>query len=55
MFTAMEILYPLIAGHELTLRTLLIGIPLWLLGGPGWGYTMKIVMNRSERKDKYRP
>ena len=54
MFIAMEILYPLIAEHEITLRALLVGIPLWLLGGLGWGYTMKMVMNKIERKGKYR-
>ena len=52
MFTAMEILYPLIAEHEITPRALLIGIPLWLICGLGWGYTMKIVMNKLERKNK---
>lgn len=52
MFIAIEILYPLIAEHEITLRALLIGIPLWLIGGLVWGYTMKIVMNKVERKKK---
>jgi len=52
MFIAMEILYPLITEHEITLKALLIGIPLWLFGGLGWGYTMKIVMNKRERKSK---
>ena len=52
MFIAMEILYPLIAEHEITPKALLIGIPLWLIGGLGWGYTMKIVMNKKERKNK---
>jgi hypothetical protein len=52
MFIAIEILYPLIAEHEITLRALLIGIPLWLIGGLGWGYTMKIMMDKIERKNK---
>jgi hypothetical protein len=52
MFIAMEILYPLIGEHKITLRAFLIGIPLWLIGGLGWGYTMKIVMNKREGKNK---
>ena len=52
MFIAMEILYPLIAEHGITQKALLIGIPLWLICGLGWGYTMKIVMNKLERKNK---
>jgi hypothetical protein len=52
MYFAMTIIYPLITQQEITLRALLIGIPLWLIGGLGWGYTMKIVMNKLERKNK---
>jgi hypothetical protein len=51
----MEILYPLIAEHEITPKALLIGIPLWLIGGLGWGYTMKIVTNKTERKIRQKP
>lgn len=50
MFIAIEILYPLIAEHEITLRALLVGIPLWFIGGLVWGYTMKIVTTKRERK-----
>jgi len=52
MFIAMEVLYPLIGGYEITQKALLISIPIWLIGGLGWGYTMKIVMNRLGRKNK---
>ena len=52
MFIAMGILYPLIAEHEITLRALLIGIPIWLIGGLVWGSTMKIGMNKRKKKNK---
>ena len=52
MYFAMAIIYPLIAQQEITQRALVIGIPLWLIGGLGWGYIMKIVMNKKERKNK---
>jgi hypothetical protein len=52
MFIAMEILYPTIAGHEITQKALLIGNPLWILCGLAWGYTMKILTNKREGKKK---
>jgi hypothetical protein len=48
----MTFIHPLIAQHEITQKSILIGIPLWLIGGLGWGYTMKIVLNKGERKNK---
>jgi len=46
MYVSMIIAFPLITGEEITQRRLLIGIPFWLIGGLGWGYTMKIWMNK---------
>jgi len=50
MFIAMEILYPLNAEHEITLKALLITAPLWMICGLAWGYTMKIVTTKRARK-----
>ncbi len=52
MYLIMTFVYPLIAQHEITQKSILIGIPLWLIGGLGWGYTMKIVLNKGKRKNK---
>jgi hypothetical protein len=52
MFIAMEILYPLIAGHEITQKALLITAPLWMICGLAYGYTMKIVTSRRERNNE---
>lgn len=52
MFIMMAIIYPLVTHQEITLRSLLISVPLWLIGGLGWGYTMKIVMIKIEKKKK---
>lgn len=46
MYLMMVILFPLIEGETITQRSLLIGVPFWLIGGLGWGYLMKIYMNR---------
>ena len=46
MFVSLSIVYPLIKGVEITQKNILIGIPLWLIGGLVWGYTMKIWMNK---------
>ena len=46
MFVSMVIVFPLIAGKEISLESIVIGIPLWTIGGLGWGYTMKLWMNK---------
>ena len=51
MFVFMVILYPLIKGEAITQKSIFIGIPLCLIGGFGWGYTMKIWMNKKGREN----
>ena len=46
MFVSMVIVFPLIAGKEISLESIVIGIPLWTIGGLWWGYTMKLWMNK---------
>lgn len=46
MFVTMEIVSPLIANKEITLKSIFIGIPLWTICGLAWGYTMKLWMNK---------
>lgn len=52
MFVSMVIIYPFVKGDEITRKSILIGIPLWLIGGLGWGYTMKWWMNKMGRENK---
>jgi hypothetical protein len=46
MFVTMMILFPLIGQKEITQKSLLIGLPIWLICGLFWGYTMKALMNK---------
>jgi hypothetical protein len=46
MFITMQILFPLIKNKEITQKSILIGIPLWLICGLVWGFTMKWWMNK---------
>ncbi len=46
MYVIMVIIFPLIEQETITWKRLLISIPLWLIGGLGWGYTMKMWMNK---------
>jgi len=41
MYISMTMLFPLIEGESLTQKKLLIGIPLWIIGGFGYGYMIK--------------
>lgn len=41
MFVIMTFVWPLIDGEEITLKKILIGIPIWLIGGLAFGWTMK--------------
>lgn len=55
MFILMTIINPLIDGEEITLKMILVGIPIWAIGGLGFGYTMKYWMGKrakSETKQK---
>lgn len=51
MFVTMQIILPLIEYKEITQKSILIGIPMWLICGLLWGVTMKWWMNKKE-KDK---
>jgi len=46
LFLIMTFILPLIEGKPITLRMVLIGIPLWTLGGLVYGYTMKYWFRR---------
>jgi len=50
MFVFMVIFPPLYKGEAITQKSLFIGILLWLIGGLGWGYTMKIWMNKQGKQ-----
>ena len=41
MFTFMNIVLPLVKREEITFKQILIGIPLWLIGGLTFGYIMR--------------
>ena len=44
MFFFNTLLLPIILGEEYSLLKILVGIPLWILGGLSFGYAMKITM-----------
>ena len=50
MFLIMSIGFPYFEGQEITLKTLLLGIIIWTIGGLGFGYIMKIFMNKTMNK-----
>lgn len=52
MFLSMVIIYPLIQGKEITLENIMIGVPLWVVGGLIWGLTMKWWMNKKGKENK---
>ena len=52
MFLCMVIIYPLIRGKEITLEDIMIGMPLWIIGGLVWGLTMKWWMNKKGKEKK---
>lgn len=41
MFVFMVFVFPWFSGEEITMAKILIGIPVWTLGGLGFGYSMK--------------
>jgi len=51
MFIIMTLVYPLIQGQTITLKMILTGIPLWILAGLGFGYTMKYWMGKWIKKE----
>ena len=52
MYVIMTIIFPLIEQERITQRSLVIGIPVWLICGLVWGYIMKIWMNKKGKKNK---
>jgi len=52
MFVFMLIIFPFIENKEITQKSILIGIPLWLICGLGWGLTMKWWMNRTGKENE---
>jgi len=54
MYIFMTIFFPLMTKEEITQTDLLIGIPIWLVGGLGFGYIMKLMMNKKEKEFRQR-
>ena len=56
MFVFMNFVFPLIKEETVTLNKVLISIPIWILGGLSFGYTMKKYYNRQikERESYFR-
>ena len=50
MFVSMHIVFPLIDGKEITQKSILLGIPLWLIGGFCSELTMNWWMNKKCRQ-----
>ena len=50
MYVMMTFIFPLIEQESINIKQILISIPLWLIAGLGWGYTMKIWVNKKEKK-----
>ncbi len=50
MLVSMEIIFPLIKKEEITLESILIEIPLWIIAGLAWAYTMKWWMNKKGKE-----
>ena len=51
MYVTMTFIFPLIQQKQISKMNILIGIPVWLLGGLGFGYTLKIWMNRKGKEN----
>lgn len=52
MFLCMSILYPYLTNNEISLKTLLLGLVIWTIGGLVFGYLMKIYFNKVISKIK---
>lgn len=46
MLVLNDLLFPLFSPKELSVKTLLVGLPIWLLAGLGFGYIMKLFMGK---------
>ena len=52
MYIIMTFILPLIKQEQITQKSMLTGIPIWLIGGLGFGFIMKIWMNRKGKENK---
>lgn len=52
MYVAMTIVIPYLSKEEITSKDLLIGIPVWLIAGLCFGFTMKLVTNKKGSQAK---
>ena len=53
MFLTMSIGFPYYNEQEISWKTLLLGVILWSIAGLGYGYIMKLFMNKAtNKKDK---
>lgn len=50
MYCFMVFLFPLLEGSDIGLKKALISIPIWLIVGLAYGYTMKVIMNKKGAK-----
>jgi hypothetical protein len=50
MFLIMSIGFPYFNGQKKTLKNLILGLVIWTIGGLGFGYTMKLFMNKTISK-----
>lgn len=46
MFVLMSLLFPLVMGNGLSFRSVMVSIPLWMLGGLGYGYSMHLFFRK---------
>lgn len=50
MYIFMVLLFPLIDGEGLSTWKVVLGIPIWTIGGIGFGYTMKLINGKNIKK-----
>jgi hypothetical protein len=50
MFVTLILVFPWFEGEEITFTSVLTGIAIWTIGGLGFGYAMKIFMNKTPGK-----
>lgn len=50
MYIFVTLLLPLIGQVQITHKSILIGIPIWIIGGLSFGFIMKISMNRKGKQ-----
>lgn len=50
MFVIMTFIYPWFEGNSITMQDILIAIPVWTIGGLGFGFSMKLYMANTAKK-----